>query len=113
SQFPFTQPVPAGPIDVDVGIRASAFAEAFSPGRLLSDGELASRYAFLPVGASIKLTDDAANTYTIVRAAAVPGFTNAGAGPFKGGGPFTYTKAEYPFDLARPVVLQTPGEPEP
>jgi phage tail sheath protein FI len=114
SQFPFTQSVPAGPIDIEVGIRASAFAEAFSPGRQLSESELASRYAFLPVGASLKLTDNAANTYTIVRAAAAPGFTNAvAAGPFSGGGPFTYTKAEYQLDLARPVVLQAAGEPEP
>jgi phage tail sheath protein FI len=113
SQFGFTQTVPAGPLSIDVGLYASAFSETFAPARTMSDTDIANRYAFLPVGASLRLTSGA-NTYTLVRAATAAGFTNAGAAgqPFTGGGPFDYTRAEYVLDLARPVVLQAPAEPE-
>lgn len=114
ANFPFTQPVPAGQVEVDVGLYVSAFSETFSPARMLSDADVASRYAFLPVGTQVRLTDDAANSYTITRSAGAPGFTNSGAtGPFKTAGPFNYVSAAYQFNFAQGVVLQGPAAPEP
>ena len=113
AKFPFAQDVPRGPIDLEVGLFVSPFAETFSTALPLSDAEIASRYAFLPVDATIVLTDDASTPYTLKRQAAPPGFSNAGAtGPFKTAGPFRFMKAEYTIDLARPIVLQGPGAPE-
>jgi phage tail sheath protein FI len=113
TKFPFAQDVPVGPIQVEVGLFATPFAETFTPALELSDAAIASRYAFLPVDASIVLTDDANNAFTLKRQAAAPGFANAAAtGPFKTAGPFKFVKAEYTIDLARPIVLQGPGQPE-
>lgn len=113
TNFGFTQDVPTGSVEVDVGLYVSAFLETFSPARTLSDTDVASRYAFLPVGAQLKLTDDGANVYTITRASGSPGFTNGGAtGPFKTAGPFNYVKAEYQFSFSQAVVVQGPAAPE-
>jgi phage tail sheath protein FI len=113
SKFPFAQDVPAGPVQLEVGLFVAPFSETFNPALPLSDTEIANRYAFLPTDASIVLTDDSNTTYTLKRQAAAPGFSNAGAtGPFKTGGPFKFTKAEYTIDLARPIVLEGPGEPQ-